>query len=135
MTYIDIAPLLTAGRLAHQQLMVDACTIDRPSAPTLDRVTSQLTPGASTRLYTGACRVKPQRIPRAENAGERLEVVGRYELALPFSAHPASPLQVGDLVTITATGDQRLVGQPMAVMAVDYGSTATAWRITIEDIT
>jgi|SRR5690242_4482931 len=135
MTAIDPQPLLAAGRLAHQQLMVDACTITRAASPTLDRTTSVLTPGASTTLYSGPCRVKPQRVPRNEEAGERLEVLARYELALPFSAVPASELRVGDAVTITASGDPRLVGQVMAVMAIDFGSTATAWRITIENIT
>jgi hypothetical protein len=132
---IDPQPLIAAGRLAHQQLMVDACTISRPGAATLNRATSQLTPGAATQLYAGPCRVKPQRVPRNEHAGERLEVVARYELALPFSAVPPSELRVADLVTITASGDPRLVGQVMTVLAIDFGSTATAWRITIEDIT
>lgn len=135
MPAIDPQPLIAAGRLAHQQLMVDACTITRPGTPVLDRATSQLTPGTSTALYSGPCRVKPQRVPRDREAAERLEVVARYELALPFSAVPAHPLHVGDAVTITASGDPRLVGQVMAVMAIDYGSTATAWRLTIEDLT
>jgi hypothetical protein len=135
MAAIDPQPLIAAGRIAHQQLMVDACTITRANAPTLNRTTSVLTPGASTTLYSGPCRVKPQRVPRSEEAGERLEVVARYELALPFDAVPASELRVGDTVTITASGDPRLTGQRMAVMAIDFGSTATAWRITIEDIT
>lgn len=132
---IDPQPLIAAGRIAHQQLMVDECTITRAGPSTLDRATSVLTPGAATTLYSGPCRVKPQRVPRSEEAGERLEVVARYELALPFDAVPASELRVGDTVTIIASGDPRLVQQRMAVMAIDYGSTATAWRITIEDIT
>lgn len=124
--------VLAAGRLAHQQLMVDACTISRPGAPTLNRATSQLTPGPTTQLYSGVCRVKPERIPRDRQAGQRLTVVGRYEVALPFSAAPTAPLQVGDTVTVTASADTRLVGQQLAVMAVDFGSTATAWRLTVE---
>ncbi|PYC83450.1 hypothetical protein C7C46_08950 [Streptomyces tateyamensis] len=127
--------VLAAGRLAHQQLMVDACTITRPGPATLDRTTSHLTPGTATVLYSGACRVKAERLPRDRQAGERLTVAARYELALPFAAVPAAELRVGDLVTVTASGDGRLVGQVMAVMAVDFGSTATAWRITIEDTT
>ena len=35
MTAIDIQPLLAAGRNAHNQLLVDTCTISRPGAPTL----------------------------------------------------------------------------------------------------
>lgn len=135
MADIDPLPLLAAGRLAHQQLMIDACTIRRPGTATLNRVTSQLTPGADVALYAGPCRVKPQRTPRDQDAGERLAVVSRYELALPFAALPAEALRVGDTVTITASGDPRLVGQAMAVMAIDFGSTATAWRITIQDTT
>ena len=135
MTAIDPQPLLAAGRLAHQQLMVDSCTISRPGTPTLNRGTGVLTPGAATTLYSGPCRLKPQRIPRSEEAGERLTVVARYELALPFASLATDSLQVGDTVTITASGDTRLVGQLFSVMAVDFGSTATAWRITVEGIT
>lgn len=135
MAAIDIQPLLAAGRIAHQQLMVDACTITRPGTPTLNRSTSVLTPGTPTVLYSGACRLKPQRVPRNEEAGERLAVVARYEVALPFASLATDSLQVGDTVTISASGDTRLVGQPFAVMAVDFGSTATAWRITVEGVT
>lgn len=135
MVAIDPEPLLAAGRLAHQQLMNDACTISRPGATILNRTTSVLTPGAATTLYSGACRVKPQRVPRNEEAGERLAVVARYEVALPFSAVATDDLQVGDTVTITASGDTRLVGQHFAVMAVDFGSHSTAWRLTVEGVT
>ena len=135
MTAIDPQPLLAAGRVAHQQLMVDACTITRPGSSTLNRSTSVLTPGAATTLYSGPCRLKPQRIPRNEEAGERLTVVARYEVALPFASLATDDLQVGDTVTITASGDTRLVGQPFSVLAVDFGSTATAWRITVEGVT
>jgi hypothetical protein len=135
MNAIDIQPLLAAGRAAHDQLLVDTCTISRPGEPTLDRSTSVLTPGAQTALYVGACRLKPQRVPRDENAGERLTVVARYELALPFGSVATGTLQVGDTVTITASGDVRLAGQPFAVMAVDFSSTATAWRLTVQSAT
>ena len=135
MAAIDIQPLLAAGRLAHQQLMVDACTISRAGTPTLNRSTSVLTPGSPTPLYSGACRLKPQRVPRDEEAGERLTVVARYELALPFGSLATDDLHVGDTVTITASGDTRLVDQQFDVMAVDFGSTATAWRITVEAAT
>lgn len=135
MVAIDPEPLLAAGRLAHEQLMNDACTITRPGTPALNRTTSVLTPGAPVTLYAGACRVKPQRVPRNEEAGERLTVVARYEVALPFSAVASDDLQVGDTVTITQSGDTRLVGQKFAVMAVDFGSHSTAWRLTVEGVT
>lgn len=135
MTSIDIQPLLAAGRAAHNQLLVDTCTISRPGASTLNRTTSVLTPGAPTVLYSGACRLKPQRVPRNEEAGERLTVVARYEVALPFASLATDSLQTGDTVTITASGDTRLVGEVFAVMAVDFSSTATAWRITVEAAT
>jgi hypothetical protein len=135
MVAIDPNPLLAAGRLAHEQLMNDACTITRAGAATLNRGTSVLTPGSTTTLYSGPCRVKPQRVPRNEQASERLTVVARYEVALPFSSVATDDLQVGDTVTITASGDTRLVGQKFAVMAVDFGSHSTAWRLTVEGAT
>jgi Family of unknown function (DUF6093) len=124
---------LADGRAAHEGLMVDACTITRPGTPTLNRSTSALTPGTATQLYSGKCRIKPQRTPTPTEAGEKRAIVARYEFALPFSAVPSQPLQPGDVVTLTTSADPRLVGQVMTVMALDYGSTATAWRITLED--
>jgi hypothetical protein len=135
MSAIDIQPLLAAGRNAHNQLLVDACTISRPGASTLNRTTSVLTAGSPTVLYSGPCRLKPQRVPRNEEAGERLTVVARYELALPFASLATDDLHVGDTVTITASGDTRLIDRLFAVMAVDFSSTATAWRISVEDAT
>lgn len=135
MTTIDPQPLLAAGRLAHEDLMVDSCTITRAGAPALNRATSILTPGTPTTLYQGKCLVKPQRVPRNQQAGERLTVIARYEVALPFSSLSADDLNVGDLVTVTASGDSRLVGKVFAVMAVDFGSHSTAWRITVEGAT
>lgn len=131
----ELDSLLSAGRLAHQGIMVDSCEITRATAETLNRTTSVRTQGAPTVLYAGACRVKAQRVPRNEQAGERLTVVARYEVALPFAALAVDDLQVGDTVTVTASGDARLVGQHFAVMAVDFGSTTTAWRLSVEGIT
>lgn len=131
----SIDGLLADGRAAHEALMIDACTIGREGTPVLDRGTSQLTPGTVTALYSGKCRLKAQRMPRPAEAGEELQMVARYELALPFSAQPADELRVGDLVTMTASADTRLVGQRLRVMAVDFGSTATAWRLTVQDLT
>lgn len=135
MTAIDPQPLLAAARQAHEALMVDACTITRAGAPSLNRSTSVLTPGTPTTLYQGKCLVKPQRVPRNQQAGERLTVVARYEVALPFAALATDDLQVGDTVTITASGDPRLVGKTFAVMADDFGSHSTAWRLTVEEAT
>ncbi|MEV7599867.1 DUF6093 family protein [Kitasatospora sp. NPDC089797] len=125
--------VLGAGRAAHQQLMLDTCTITRSGAPVLDRNTSALTPGPATTLYAGPCRLKTQRLPRDRRAGERLAVTARYEVALPYGATTAARLQIGDTLTITSSGDTRLVGRALSIMAVDYGSTATAWRLTVED--
>lgn len=125
---------LVDGRTEHQHLMIDSCTISRPGEPTLDRATSALTPGSETTLYSGQCRLKAQRIPRDVEVGEELQAVARYELALPFDAVPTGPLRLGDVVTMTASGDARLIGQVLRVMAIDYGSTATAWRITVQNL-
>lgn len=132
---IDPQPLLAAGRLAHEDLMVDSCTITRAGASTLNRATSVLSAGSPTTLYQGKCLVKPQRVPRNEEAGERLTVIARYEVALPFSSLAVDDLDVGDEVTITASGDTRLVGKVFAVITTDFGSHSTAWRITVEGAT
>ncbi|MGK4583480.1 DUF6093 family protein [Kitasatospora sp. HPMI-4] len=132
---IDPGRALAEGRAAHEGLMVDQCTITRPGPGILDRATSTLTPGPSEILYTGKCRVKAQRMPRTAEAGEDLVIVSRYEIALPFSAVPSDTLRVGDRVAVTASADERLIGQELAVLAIDFGSTATAWRISAQDTT
>jgi len=131
----ELDSLLAAGRAAHQALMVDTCTIVRPGTPVLDRTTSALTPGPGTVLYDGPMRIKPQRTPSPTEAAERRQVIARYNASLPFDAIPADELRIGDMVTVTASADARMVGQVMNVMAIDYGSTATAWRLTLEDLT
>lgn len=134
MTDPILAAALDDGRAAHQGLMIDTCTITRPGTPTTNRATSVQTPGASTTLYAGKCRLKAQRIPKDAEVGERLQAVARYELALPFDAVPTAPLRRGDVITMTESGDPRLVGQTLTVTAIDYGSTATAWRISVQNL-
>lgn len=130
----DLDRLIAAGRAAHQSLLIDQCTISRPGTPTLDRATSVETPGIPTTLYAGVCRLQAQRIPRDVEFGEQLQAVARYQLDLPFDAVPAGALREGDTVTMTASGDARLIGQTLHVMAIDYGSTATVWRITVQNL-
>jgi hypothetical protein len=112
--------------------MVDVCRITRPGTPVLDRSTGQVTT-PETVLYEGPCRLQPQRTPSPAEAGEQAQVIARYIVSLPFDATPAAPLEVADLLTVTASGDPRAVGVAMPVMTVDYGSTATAWRLTVQD--
>jgi hypothetical protein len=62
-------------------------------------------------------------------------VAERYDVMLPFDAVAVGVLQVGDILTVTASDDVRLIGQALAVRAIDFGSLTTCWRLSTEDFT
>lgn len=123
----------SSGRAAHRQLMVDACTIARPDAePSWDPETGQYTELESTPVYAGPCRVKPTaRGTREADQGVRDIVVNRYDVALPFDTEAV--VEVGDLLTVTASADAWLIGRPMVVSSVGLGTTSTARWLTVDD--
>ncbi|MGR7002809.1 DUF6093 family protein [Yinghuangia aomiensis] len=124
---------LARGRAAHEALMVDAGRLIRPGPAALDRATGQMVPGPETVLYDGRARVKPQpAVGRDVTAGERLQILREYEIALPWSALPPDAVRLGDVWETTASPDARLVGQRLVVKTAQNSATATAWRITGE---
>ncbi|MFI9332008.1 DUF6093 family protein [Kitasatospora sp. NPDC052868] len=126
--------LLTAGRTAHQALMIDQITLLRPGPDIYDPVTGETTPGTGQTLYTGPARVKPfQAVSEDVPAGERAVVLRRYEVALPWTTVPAGQVLPGDRVLVTASPDPRLAALDLWVTSAGASATATAWRIEAED--
>ncbi|MFD9124352.1 DUF6093 family protein [Kitasatospora sp. NPDC059571] len=133
---IDPTALLRDGRAAHEQLMTDTVRLQRPGAPVYDAATGATEQADPRVLYSGPARVKPM-VAHTMGAefGERAVVLRRYEVALPWSAMPlaADRVVAGDQVQVTASPDSRLTGLVLWVTSVGESSTATAWRLAVED--
>lgn len=118
--------VVEAGRLAARRLMVDACTITRPGAASLNETTGVVT-RTTTTVYTGACRVKPDAAPSETQSGEREVVVRRFIVSIPTSE---TGVEVDDVVTVTASKlDPALVGRALTVGGIVTGSHVTARRL------
>lgn len=114
------------GRAAAERLMVDTCTITRPGVASLNETTGAVT-RATTTVYTGACRVKPDPAPSESQSGEREVVVRRFIVSIPTSE---TGVEVDDIVTVTASDfDAALVDRTLTVGGIVTGSHVTARRL------
>ncbi|MER7517780.1 DUF6093 family protein [Streptomyces sp. NPDC126499] len=134
----ELEEALAAGRSAAAELMRETVTVYRPGPDVFDRETGQTLPGLpEVVFYTGPARVKPLSASDTDaQAGEREVVLRQYTVSVPFSTAPPESgdrLRPGDLVDVSASPDPRLGGLRLWVTGVQYGSTATAWRIIAED--
>lgn len=131
----ELDALLKEGRTAAEQLYRDAVTIRAAAEGGFDWESGADTPGTGAVLYTGKARVKPDaQVGREVDAGERNTTLREYTVSVPWDS-PAPPERVvpGATVDVDASPDARLVGLRLWVTGVEYGSTATAWRIAAED--
>jgi hypothetical protein len=128
--------LLTAGRAAHEALMVDTVRLVRPGTDVYDPGSGATVQPDARTLYAGQARVKPaQAVSETAQVGERLVIQRRYEIAIPWSAIPLAVDRVlpGDQVLVDASPNPRLAGMTLWVTSVGESSTATAWRLIAED--
>lgn len=136
MTALDAA--LAAGRREAEALMVDTISLYRPGPDIFDRDTGQTVPGGPAVIfYTGKARVKAAQLAVSQvQAGEEELRLRQYRITIPFStALPSTGERprAGDVVDVTASPDVRLTGLRLWVQSVQYGATATAWRIIAEE--
>lgn len=105
--------------------MTDACTIQRGGARTTDANGDVTQP--TTTIYVGKCRIQ-QAIAQAqrEDVGEDHLLLLRLEVQLPMSV---TGLEVGDRITITASGDADLVGRVFLAHDLAHKTEATARRV------
>jgi hypothetical protein len=124
---MSAASALARGRAAVEALMVDACTITRVGERDTDTTTGEVTEPVST-LYTGQCRVQQaQAQATEETVGEDHLLLLRLEVQLPMSV---TGLEVGDLITITASGhDPDLPGRVFRIHDLAHKTHATARRV------
>jgi hypothetical protein len=121
-----------AGRAAAEALMVDSCTVTRNAAgPTFNETTGAYTGGATSTIYTGACRVKPRdNADRVVQFGEEAVSFWPFLVSVPMSV---DDVELDDFVTITASAlDPALVGLVLRVRQVQAGSHITARRLSCE---
>lgn len=131
---MTVDTVLERGRAAAEDLMVDACTIDRAGSPVSDPNSGQRIEPTVV-VYAGKCRIQ-QRVPggaRPDDTGETTQLMLRLELQLPMSA---TGFRVGDRVTITASpNDADLVGRVFRLRELAHKTHATARRIGVEEAT
>lgn len=114
------------GRAAARRLMVDACTVTRVTGTATNSTTGVVTPATST-IYTGPCRIKPDPAPGESQAGEREVVTRRFIVSVTTDE---DGIAVDDVVTVTASEfDPALVGATLTVAGVIIGSHLTARRL------
>lgn len=121
-----------AGRRAAERLMTDACTITRGGAAgTFDEETLVYAAGATSAIYSGACRVKPRdNQDQVVMAGDQPVSLWPYVVSVPMTV---TGVEVDDLITVTACHlDPDLVGQVLRVRQVLQGSHLTARRMACE---
>lgn len=128
---MSVTRVLARGRRAHLALMRDTVEIKRPTGQTTDPDTGVVTTTYTT-VYTGHADVKPQIAGTTDvDAGERRTELRQYDVKLPFTTEP--DFQPEDVLTTTASEDANLIGRPLTVIAVGYGSRRTARHLVAED--
>ena len=127
---------LSAGRAAAGALMVDACTITRPTGPPgeLDPETGEREPAPTETVYAGKCKFQTyEPHESARRSGEHVYIEQRYHLHLPVGT---SQIRVNDTVRATASvHDASLVGRTYRVAGTHHKSMATSQRLLLDEIT
>jgi len=127
------AAIIAAGRALAESLMLDTCTVKRPSAETtIDPDTGLPTTTWST-IYTGKCKIQSESVQSLNpKSGDHVYTVDRWEVHLPVSA---TGVKVGDVVEITASPlDSVNVGRKFSVSGLFRKTLATAQRLPVEEV-
>ncbi|MFD6421037.1 DUF6093 family protein [Streptomyces sp. NPDC060198] len=134
---MSLADALARGRSAAEARMLDRVRLYTQGDDVFDRETGETVPGAQTVLYEGQARVKPVAQASGEDAqaGEREVMLREIEVSLPWSTPLPSGVRVlpGSRVAVLAAEDPRMTGLVLWVTGAQYGSQATAWRLSTED--
>lgn len=124
----DVIP---AGWEAHHQPVADAtmtaqCAITRQATGAIpgaayNPATGRTAYPAPVTVYTGRCRVqRADVLATPQPVGERPVTVRRYTVSIPLGGD--TPIQVNDVVEVTAATDPDLVGTLLRVTDVRGGS-------------
>jgi hypothetical protein len=118
------------GRRAAESLMLDACTVGRPTGVLVTDPETGVDTPELLEVYSGACKVQSAIAQAASpEAGGHAFTVEQLALHVPVS----SALKTGDVVTITAAAmDPDLVGLKFRLVELARGSLRTADRWNVE---
>lgn len=110
--------------------MVDTCTVTRLPADewVVDPVTGREVPAEPVEVYAGRCKVQSwEPHETAPDVGGATAVLQRFHVHVPVTA---GPFEVGDVITITAAGNQpHLVGNEYRVAGRHEKTWQTAQRL------
>lgn len=129
----EIEAALAAARADYTRILRDRADVRRKTGETFDAGTGSYTATHTTVASSAACRIKPLS-PLAGSevqAGEREVVLRKYELTLAHET--ASEIDIDDEVIPISSDDTWVVGRPLAVITVEYGSDRAARRLIVED--
>ena len=127
------ANLTLAGRLWHESMMDDTCTITREGTRILNEANGQYAVVTST-TYAGACRVVVQpRPPKDTRTVGQVEAVTNARLDLPVVA--SAGVRDGDVVVFNTSIDPGLVGAKYRLRGIAGQTHGTARRFFVEAYT
>lgn len=123
------AQAMIRGRLAAEALMVDTCTITRPTTTTTTNPDTGAVTRTTTTVYSGKCRMRlPSPVARPDVVGGAQEFLQHPVLSLPATT---TGVQIDDLVTMTASLLPGLVGRVFHVRAQPGQTHETAARFEV----
>src|SRR5690349_16519992 len=118
----DVAAALVELRAAAESLMVDSCTVSRPSTdpPVFNDETGLYEPATSEQVYAGACQVQiVDVLPQVAVSGEADVFTQRVIVKLPVG--PSPDVRIGDVVVVTsAVFDADLLGRSYVVRGLHH---------------
>ena len=121
-------------RADEEALLPDACTVTRKGAaePVFNENTGQYENPDPDTIYTGACRIAPLSMQdRAVLFGERAVDLVTYQGTFPYDA----PLfEKDDVVEVTASADDQLVGRALEIHSFDVKSLQTKRRVVLQEV-
>ncbi len=124
---MSVEGLVARGRVAHQRLMIDSCTITRVTNGSMNTTTGAYTTTSSS-IYSGKCRLRGDNAAGVgvteSQAGGAEQATVRYALLLPFGSD--SSVLVGDRVAI---GSRTFV-----VVGRNTASSTTAASLLVEEV-
>lgn len=121
-------------RTDEEALMPDACTVTRKGAeaPVFDENTGQYENPEPTTVYSGACRISPLSMQdRAILFGERAVDLVTYQGTFPYDA---PVFKKDDVVEVTESADDQLVGRALEIHSFDVKSLQTKRRVVLQEV-
>jgi hypothetical protein len=96
------------------------CIVTRQTSTGTTGADGTWTPGTTTPIYTGVCRIVPITRPaRIAVVGEAQETHRHFQVAVRYDV---PEILIDDLVDVTVAVDPLLVGKKLRVLEVTYGS-------------